>query len=83
MFYRLGKKNNNNSEGGEWQGGGGNPLPRFVRPRVKIKAGLPRAKRAWDRAPYPKIMVNLFSFGCHVIAERTYVRTRLRIVRVG
>ena len=26
-----------------------------------------RAKRAWDRAPYSWNMVNLFSFGCHVI----------------
>ena len=31
-----------------------------------------RAKRAWDRAPYPWNMVNLFSFGCHVI-DRAYV----------
>ena len=31
-------------------------------------------KRVWDRAPYPQIMVNLFSFGCHVI-DRAYVRT--------
>ena len=37
-------------------------------------AGLPRAKRAWDRAPYSWNMVNLFSFGCHVI-DRAYVRT--------
>ena len=45
-----------------------------------------RAKRAWDRAPYSWNMVNLFSFGCHVIDRayvRTYVRTRLQIVRVG
>ena len=48
----------------------------------KIIAGLPRAKRAWDRAPYSWNMVNLFSFGCHVI-DRAYVRTRLQIVRVG
>ena len=41
-----------------------------------------RAKRAWDRAPYSWNMVNLFSFGCHVI-DRAYVRTRLQIVRVG
>ena len=41
-----------------------------------------RAKRAWDRAPYPWNMVNLFSFGCHVI-DRAYVRTRLQIVWVG
>ena len=33
-----------------------------------------RAKRAWDRAPYSWNMVNLFSFGCHVI-DRAYVRT--------
>ena len=39
-----------------------------------IIAGLPRAKRAWDRAPYSWHMVNLFSFGCHVI-DRAYVRT--------
>ena len=32
------------------------------------------AKRAWDRVPYPWNMVNLFSFGCHVI-DRAYVRT--------
>ena len=30
-------------------------------------------KRVWDRAPYPQIMVNLFSFGCHVI-DQAYVR---------
>ena len=33
-----------------------------------------RAKRAWDRAPYSWNMVNLFSFGFHVI-DRAYVRT--------
>ena len=33
-----------------------------------------RAKRAWDRAPYSWNMVNLFSFGCHVI-DQAYVRT--------
>ena len=32
----------------------------------------PRAQRAWDRAPYSWNMVNLFSFGCHVI-DRAYV----------
>ena len=31
------------------------------------------ASRAWDRAPYSWNMVNLFSFGCHVI-DRAYVR---------
>ena len=36
-----------------------------------------RAKRAWDRAPYLWNMVNLFSFGCHVI-DRAYVRTYIR-----
>ena len=36
-----------------------------------------RAKRAWDRAPYPWNMVNLFSFGCHVI-DRAYVRMYVR-----
>ena len=40
------------------------------------------AKRAWDRAPYSWNMVNLFSFGCHVI-DRACVRTRIQIVRVG
>ena len=40
-----------------------------------VFSGTPtRAKRALDRAPYPYIMVNLFSFGCHVI-DRAYVRT--------
>ena len=52
-----------------------------------IDSGAPaRAKRAWDRAPYSLNMVNLFSFGCHVTDRayvRTYVRTRLQIVRVG
>ena len=33
-----------------------------------------RAKCAWDRAPYSKNMVNLFSFGCHVI-DRAYAST--------
>ena len=33
-----------------------------------------RAKRAWDRAPYSWNMVNLFSFGCHVI-DRAYAST--------
>ena len=54
--------------------------------KLRLIAGLPRAKRAWDRAPYPWNMVNLFSFGCHVIDRayvRTYVRTRLQIVWVG
>ena len=37
-----------------------------------------RAKRAWDRAPYSWNMVNLFSFGCHVI-DRAYVRTYVRV----
>ena len=31
-----------------------------------------RASGVWDRAPYPEIMVNLFSFGCHMI-DRAYV----------
>ena len=44
---------------------------------IKILAGLPRA-----RAPYSWNMVTLFSFGCHVI-DRTYVSTRLQIVRAG
>ena len=56
-----------------------------------IDSGAPaRAKRAWDRAPYPWNTVNLFSFGCHVIDRayvrtyvHTYVRTRLQIVWVG
>ena len=46
-----------------------------------ITAGLPRAKRAWDRAPYSWNMVNLFSFGCHVI-DRAYVRTYVRVYRL-
>ena len=32
------------------------------------------AKRAWDRALYSWNMVNLFSFGCHVI-DRAYAST--------
>ena len=52
-----------------------------------FNSGAPtRAKRAWDRAPYPWNMVNLFAFGCHVIDRtyvRTYVRTRLQIVWMG
>ena len=40
-----------------------------------FSSGAPaRAKRAWVRAPYSLNMVNLFSFGCHVI-DRAYVRT--------
>ena len=43
--------------------------------RLALNSGAPaRAKRAWDRAPYPWNMVNLFSFSCHVI-DRAYVRT--------
>ena len=50
---------------------------------VNDHSGAPaRAKRTWGRAPYSWETVNLFSFGCHVI-DRAYVRTRLRIVRVG
>ena len=37
-------------------------------------AGLPRARSALWRAAYSWNMVNLFSFGCHVI-ERAYART--------
>ena len=40
------------------------------------------ASRVRDRAPYSWNMVNLFSFGCHVI-DQVYVCTRLQIVRVG
>ena len=40
---------------------------------VCILAGLPRASRAWERAPYSWNKVNLFSFGCHLI-DRAYVR---------
>ena len=40
-----------------------------------------RAKRAWDRAPYSWNMVNLFSFGCHVI-DRAYVHTYVRVYRL-
>ena len=46
--------------------------------RLLIIAGLPRARSAWDRAPYPWNMVNLFSFGYHVI-DRAYVRTYVRV----
>ena len=50
----------------------------------KINSGAPsRAKRAWDRAPYSWNMVNLLSFVVTWLTERTYVRTRLQIVRVG
>ena len=38
-----------------------------------------------DRAPYPWNMVNLFSFGCHVIDRayvHTYVRTYVRVYRL-
>ena len=35
---------------------------------MKSYSGAPtRAKRAWDRTQYSWNMVNLFSFGCHVI----------------
>ena len=47
------------------------------RSRRKFIAGLPRARSAWDRAPYSWNMVNLFSFGCHV-TERAFVRTYVR-----
>ena len=41
---------------------------------VAVFSGAPtRGKRGWDRAPYSWNMVNLFSFGCHVI-DRAYVR---------
>ena len=40
------------------------------------------ASRVRDRAPYSWNMVNLFSFGCHMI-DQAYVRTRLQIVWVG
>ena len=44
-----------------------------------------RAKRTWDRAPYSWNMVNLFSFGCHVIDRayvRTYVHKYIRVYRL-
>ena len=44
---------------------------------MHISGAPARAKRAWDRAPYSWNMVNLFSFGCHVI-DRAYVRTYVR-----
>ena len=50
-------------------------------PLLVVSGPPARAKRAWDRAPYSWNMVNLFSFGCHVI-DRAYVRTRLQIVWV-
>ena len=47
-----------------------------------LYSGAPaRAKRAWDRAPYSWNMVNLFSFGCHVI-DGAYVRTYVRVYRL-
>ena len=59
----------------------------YISPATRVYSGAPaRAKRSWDRAPYSWNMVNLFSFGCHVIDRayvRTYLRTRLQIVRVG
>ena len=49
--------------------------PRDMMIYICINSGAPaRAKRAWDRASYSWNMVNLFSFGCHVI-DRAYVRT--------
>ena len=54
---------------------------RLLRASCLMIAGLPRAKRAWDRAPYSWNMVNLFSFGCHVI-DRAYVRTYVRVYRL-
>ena len=39
------------------------------------------AKRALDRAPYSLNMVNLFSFGCHLI-DQAYVRTYVRVYRL-
>ena len=44
---------------------------------LNISGAPARAKRAWDRAPYSWNMVNLFSFGCHVI-DRAYGRTYIR-----
>ena len=45
-----------------------------VRSNKSRYSGAPtRAKRAWDRTPYSQNMVNLFSFGFHVI-DRAYVR---------
>ena len=50
-------------------------LDSFEVRKQEILSGAPaRAKRAWDRTPYSWNMVNLFSFGCHVI-DRAYVRT--------
>ena len=40
-----------------------------------------RSKGALNRAPYSWNMVNLFSFGCHVI-DRAYVRTYVRVYRL-
>ena len=49
---------------------------------TRIYSGAPaRAKRAWDRAPYSWNMVNLFSFGCHVI-DRAYVHMYVRVYRL-
>ena len=54
------------------------------KPKILSKdiSGAPtRVKRAWDRAPYSWNMVNLFSFGSHVI-DRAYVRTYVRVYRL-
>ena len=49
---------------------------------TRIYSGDPaRAKRAWDRAPYSWNMVNLFSFGCHVI-DGAYVHMYVRVYRL-
>ena len=46
-----------------------------------LRGASTRAKCALDRAAYSWNMVNLFSFGCHVI-DRAYVRTYVRVYRL-
>ena len=52
--------------------------------KIWLMAGLPGVRSA--RGTEPWNMVNLFSFGCHVVDRaylRTYIRMRLQIVRVA
>ena len=50
-------------------------VKKFLHKEVRIIAGLPRARSGRGTEPHTRrLMVNLFSVGCHVI-ERAYVRT--------
>ena len=50
-------------------------VKKFLDKEVRIIAGLPRARSARGTEPHTRrLMVNLFSVGCHVI-DRAYVRT--------